>query len=53
MLDLSNTVYNSDYTKLAYLIARSLADLRYSLPNDDQLLSVIKNGDSSTDLFLM
>lgn len=50
MLDLSNTVYNSDYTKLAYLIARSLADLRYSLPNDDQLLNVIKNGDSSVEV---
>jgi len=50
MLDLSNTVYNSDYTKLAYLIAKSLADLRYSLPNDNQLLSVIKNCDSSVEV---
>lgn len=50
MLDLPNTVYNSDYTKLAYLIAQSLADLRYSLPNDDQLLSVIKNCDSSVEV---
>lgn len=50
MLNLTYTVYNSKYTRLARTIAYNLDDLNYQSPTDEQLFSLLKKCDSSVEV---